>query len=139
MQIIYDKGKPVNLVLTLRHYKTIKHNQPVTISLSTNIQQPHFCPVTAMHNYLSIFRHQSGPLFQFLQGTPVTNRFISDKLSSILSFIGINPQFYKGHSFRIGAATHAANLGFSETYIRKLGRWNSSAVNKYIRINAFQL
>jgi hypothetical protein len=56
-----------------------------------------------------------------------------------LRFLGINPQFYNGHSFRIGAATHAANLDFSEPYIRKLGRWNSSAVNQYIRINAFKL
>jgi hypothetical protein len=44
VQILYDNGKPVNLVLTLRHYKTIKHNQPITISLSANTQQPHFCP-----------------------------------------------------------------------------------------------
>lgn len=44
VQILYDNGKPVNLVLTLRHYKTIKHNRPITISLSANTQQPHFCP-----------------------------------------------------------------------------------------------
>lgn len=139
VKIFYDNGKPVNLVLTLRHYKTIKHNRPITISLAANTQQPQFCPVTAMHKYLSIFKPQPGPLFQFIQGTPVTNKFITDKLSFILRFLGIDPQFYKGHSFRIGAATHAANLGFSEPYIRKLGRWNSSAVNRYIRINAFKL
>jgi hypothetical protein len=40
---------------------------------------------------------------------------------------------YKGHSFRIGAATHATTLGFSEPYIRQLGRWNSNAVQRYIR------
>lgn len=91
--------------------------------------------MSAMHKYLSMFKPQLGPVFQFIQGTPVTNTFITDKLSVILRFLGINPQFYKGHSFRIGAA----NLGFSEPYIRKLGRWNSSAVNQYIRINTFQL
>jgi hypothetical protein len=98
VQILYDNGKPVNLVLTLRHYKTIKHNQPITISLSANTQQPHFCPMTAMHKYLSIFKPQSGPLFQFIQGTSVNNKFITDKLSFILRFLGINPEFYKGHT-----------------------------------------
>ena len=139
VQILYDNGKPVNLVLTLRHYKTIKHNRPITISLSANTQQPDFCPMTAMHKYLSIFKPQSGPLFQFIQGTSVNNKFITDKLSFILRFLGINPQFYKGHSFRIDAAIHAANIGFSEFYIRKLGRWNSTAVNQHIRINTFKL
>ena len=57
VQILYENGKPVNLVLTLRHSKTITHNQPITISLSSNTQQPQFCPVTALHNYVSILSH----------------------------------------------------------------------------------
>ena len=112
VQILYDNGNPVNFVLTLRHCKTIKHNRPITISLSANTQQQHFCPVTVMHKYLSIFKPQSDPLFQFIQGTTVNYKFITYKLSFILRFLGINPQFYKGYTFRIGAATHAANIGF---------------------------
>ena len=109
------------------------------IFLSLNTQQPHFCPVTAMHKYLSILKPQSGPLFQFVQDTTVNNTFITDKWSFIFRFLGINSQLYKGHSFCIGAATRAVILGFSEPYIRKLGRWNSTAVNKYIRINALKM
>ena len=40
---------------------------------------------------------------------------------------------YKGHSFRIGAATFAAECGFSDAQIRLMGRWQSDAFRKYIR------
>jgi len=61
VHFFYDNGKPVNIVLTLRNYKTIKHNRPITISLSANTQQLQFCPVTAMHKYLSILKHNLVP------------------------------------------------------------------------------
>ena len=32
----------------------------------------------------------------------------------------------KAHSFRIGAATHAASIGYSDIQIQKMGRWKSS-------------
>jgi hypothetical protein len=39
----------------------------------------------------------------------------------------------------MGAATHFASLGYSEAYIKKLGRWNSNAIEGYIRISSFIL
>ena len=71
-----------------------------------------------MDHYLKICRPTQGPLFQFRSGSPVTHKFVSINLANILEFNGIK----KNHSFRIGGATHLANLGFSETYIRKIGR-----------------
>lgn len=41
--------------------------------------------------------------------------------------------------FRIVAATHAAQLGYSESFIQHLGCWNSNALRIYIRIQSFQL
>ena len=35
--------------------------------------------------------------------------------------------------FRIGAASHWAQKGFSEVQIRKMGRWLSNAMDRYIR------
>ena len=85
---------------------------------------------------------RSGPLFQFQGGSPIPYAFVTNiqiKMTDLLKFIGINPSFNKGHSFRIGGATHLANKGFSEQYIRKIGRWNSDAVQKYIRIPTFNI
>jgi len=81
----------------------------------------------------------SGPLFQFQGGSPNPYTFVTNKMDDLLTFIGINPSFYKGHSFRIEGATHLANKGFSGQYIRKIGQWNSDAVQKYIRIPSFHI
>jgi hypothetical protein len=51
----------------------------------------------------------------------------------------LSPDDYIVKLFRIGGATHLANKGFSEQYIRKIGRWNSDAVQKYIRIPTFHI
>jgi hypothetical protein len=42
-------------------------------------------------------------------------------------------QLFKAHSFRIGAASWYAQLGYSDQQIRHLGRWKSNAFVKYIR------
>ena len=52
----------------------------------------------------------------------------SAHLKSAVQFIGLGPNNFKGNSFRIGAATYAASLGFSDNLIKKLGRWNSDAI-----------
>ena len=39
-----------------------------------------------------------------------------------------------GHSFRIGAASRAAEHRLTDTQIRLLGRWKSNAFTKYIRV-----
>ena len=40
----------------------------------------------------------------------------------------------KGHSFRIGAASFAADKGLSDAQVRALGRWKSNTFLKYIRL-----
>lgn len=139
IKISIKDGKPYDLTLTLRSFKNIKHNLPVTLSLEPNHMQPSLCPVQALITYRQYYRHNSGPLFQFVNGTAVSHNFVVRNLSSVLNFLGLNANLYKGHSFRIGAATHAASLGWSESQIRRLGRWNSNAMERYIRISSFKL
>ena len=40
---------------------------------------------------------------------------------------------FSGHSFRIRAAIAAAKLGVSNSMIKVLGRWNSSAFTGFMR------
>ena len=135
--LTFSGNTPVNLTITLRSFKNMKLNQPVTICIDTNLRDPNMCPVAAFINYRNHFKHTTGPLFQFMNGTTVSHNFVVHNLDSILKFIGLNSKLYKGHSFRIGAATHAATLGFSDDQIRRLGRWNSNALEHYIRISSF--
>lgn len=136
--IYYDKGCPSSANITLRHYKNMKNNQPITISISSQ-DISDLCPVLALHIYIHRFCPKIGPFFQFQDGSPVKHNFVAGKLSQILKFLGMDPKLYLGHSFRIGATTHFVNLGYSEAYIRKVGRWNSNAVQKYIRIHSFKV
>ena len=51
-----------------------------------------------------------------------------------IKYCGLDPSRYKGHSFRIGAASCAVDAGMSDAQIRALGRRGSNAFQKYIRI-----
>lgn len=76
---------------------------------------------------------QPGPLFCHQNLEPITVYQFNTELSRCLTFCGLDTKKYKGHSFRIGAASHAADKGFSDAQIRTLGRWKSDAFKSYIR------
>lgn len=95
---------------------------------------PIFCPVQLMLDYLALRGNKPGPLFITLHGQPVSRANFTDQLALAIKFCGLNPARYKGHSFRIGAASHAADRGLSDAQIRVLGRWKSNAFHRYIRI-----
>lgn len=124
--------------IVMRDYKTNKHHVPIIISLQA-CPNSLYCPVQALYKYLALYKHSSGPLFQTMDGLPITYSVVTSHLKAAIQFIGLSPDQFKGHSFRIGAATHAASLGFSENVIQKLGRWNSDAFKHYIRIQSFKI
>ena len=66
-------------------------------------------------------------------GRPVQRKVFSEILSAVLNHCGLDPTKYKGHSFRIDAATFAAESGFLDAQTRVMGRWKSDAFRKYIR------
>ncbi|XP_055955152.1 uncharacterized protein LOC126812595 [Patella vulgata] len=72
-----------------------------------------------------------------LQFENVQFRLLPDKLPG--SAAGLNTHLYKAHSFRIGAASAACSGGHSMEAIQRMGRWNSDAYKKYIRIPVLQL
>ena len=55
------------------------------------------------------------------------------EVRAALSALGFPAKSYAGHSFRIGAATTAAQRGVQDSLIKTLGRWESSAYMTYIR------
>ena len=89
-----------------------------------------------MQSLLDYFAHRGsadGPLFQTRDGHAISRKMFADHLAIIFRTCGLDANRYKEHSFRIGAATFAAECGFSDAQIRLTGRWKSDAFRKYIR------
>ena len=97
------------------------------------------CPVTAMLHYMVTRGLVTGPFFRFENGSPLTRAKFVDKVKEAFSLAGVDCTAYSGHSFRAGAATTAAKQGISDTTIKMLGRWKSSAYQVYIKTPREQL
>ena len=97
------------------------------------------CPVKVLLPYLVLRGRKDGPLFITAKGTPLTRQYFSTALSTVLKHIGLDDRQYNTHSFRIGAATSAKAEGISDTHIKMLGRWQSSAYQQYIKTPREQL
>jgi hypothetical protein len=91
------------------------------------------CPVAAILAYCAIRPAIVRPFFAFRDGSPLTRDRLVAAVRSALSHAGVDTAHYSGHSFRVGAATTAARAGLSQATIKMLGRWESSAYERYIR------
>lgn len=125
-----------DLTMTV-HFKHFKHSEGKSVDIIIHPATKSFCPVRILSRYISYRGHNPGPLFIFSNGIPVSTSNFSSTLAKVLQFLDLPTSVYKSHSFRIGAATHAAIRGFSDQQIRIMGRWKSNAFLKYIRISSF--
>ena len=74
-----------------------------------------------------------GPLFVYADGSPLTRERLVAAVKRALERAGVSGAGYSGHSFRIGAATTAAQFGLEDSMVKMLGRLESSAYQRYIR------
>lgn len=114
--------------LRLKGSKTDPFRVGVNIRLSSNGSS--LCPLQALKNYLMSRPAVKGPLFVFQNGSYLTRQSFSRVLKTVLT----NSEGISTHSFRIGAATTAAAMGFPRWLIKSLGRWSSDCFRDYIRV-----
>ena len=126
-----SRENPRLVSLHLRYSKTDQFGEGVRISLARNDTE--LCPVAAVLAYIAVRPPIPGPLLVTTKRTALTRRVFVQRLQEILAAAGMNPAPYKGHSFRIGAATTAAAAGIPDSTIQMLGRWSSNAFQAYIR------
>ena len=131
VQSVDKNQKVVALKCTFLDFQHNYNQRPFSLVINRQIQ---FCPVQLMLEYLALRGRKPGPVFILADGSAVTRTQFTEQLSIAFKYCGLNPSRYKGHSFRIGAASYAAEAGMSDAQIRALGRWKSNAFQKYIRI-----
>lgn len=135
--VVDSRTNPQLITVHLRYSKTDPFGVGCHVYLGRTNTTP--CPVAAVLKYLSVRSSSPGPLFLFEDGTPLSRSALVVRLRSALTQAGINANQYSGHSFRIGAATAAAQAGYSDSFIQSLGRWKSAAFIAYIRASPTDL
>ncbi|ROJ30515.1 hypothetical protein DPX16_2368 [Anabarilius grahami] len=116
----------------LKHSKTDRDYNGSTINISRT--NDGYCPLTAMNRLVSS-RSKSNPadpLFITEKGEAMSKHWFASRLRTACLHCGMDPALYTSHSFRIGAATTAAST-VSIPMLKAMGRWSSSAYQRYIR------
>ena len=126
-----DHTNPTFLAVTLRANKTDPFGAGHTLYVGCT--ESRICPVAAVLAFVAVRPQVPGPLFVHRNGSPFTRADLVREIRSALTGSGLDLARFTGHSFRIGAASSAAQVGLDESLIQTLGRWRSSAFQRYIR------
>lgn len=120
----------------IRFSKTNQWGAPTILRIPTyNGSYKSVCCVGALTQFLSIRPTYQGFLFCHADKSPLTQSQFSGVLSKAICYLGLPGGIYKSHSFRIGRATSLALQGMPSEAIQKMGRWQSNAYKKYIRMD----
>ena len=119
------------LIITIRFSKTNQRGMPTIMRIPTS-GSPSFCCVAAVKHYLRLRPSNAHYFFVHMNGTPLTRSQFSAVLAKAIHTLRLPTSIYKSHSFRIGRATYLSARGLSSDNIKKLGRWRSDVVNRYI-------
>ena len=126
-----NRINPSFLAVTLRSSKIDVFGSGVTVYIGATGGP--LCPVAAVLSYLAIRPPVPGPLFVYQGGRPLSRICLVEAVRSALRSAGVEVAWFNGHSFRIGAASTAADVGIPDSMIQMLGRWKSSAFLSYLR------
>ena len=114
-------------------FTSFKHKKPGSKPITITQPSSGICPIKAYSDYCQLrpLKHQSA--FVFMDGSPLTPRYIRSTLQHLVQMIDLDPDHYNTHSFRFGRATDMARLGYTDIQIAMAGRWSSTAYKKYIK------
>jgi hypothetical protein len=116
----------VGIKLTFHDFKHNYNQRPFTLTIN---RQSTCCPIQLLLDYLALRGDTKGAIFITRGGIAIAREAFALQLSEAIRLCGLDPARYKGHSFRIGAASYVSQ-------IRIIGRWKSNAFHKYIRVSS---
>ena len=101
--------------LPIKWSKTCQYKEGIHVVPLPSIPHSPLCPVTAIHQYLSLVpANPDDPFFFFPTATsltPVTASFFNTTLKWLTSKISLTPTNYSPHGFRCGGVTFAFQVG----------------------------
>ena len=126
-----DRSNPSMVRIHLKSSKTDPFRHGVDIYLGRTGRD--FCPVVALLAFFGNAPSSRGASIYVADGSPLTRDRLVDAVRQALGQAGISAAGYSAHSFRIGAATTAAQAGIKDSVVKMLGRWESSAYQRYMQ------
>ncbi|XP_067320361.1 integrase/recombinase xerD homolog [Anolis sagrei] len=124
------------LQIFIRSSKTDQRGRGTEVSLA-HCEDGDICPVRAVTEFMSARGVTPGYFFIHKDGFPLTRYQFWALTNKALKVLGLQQHKFGTHSFRIGAASTAARLGYGAERIKSLGRWKSESYKGYIRPVAF--
>ena len=121
-----------SVLISFRYTKNNQAGPPQVVRLVRSADE-NICPVRALYEFAQLRPQLPGNFFCHFGGTPLTQYQFNATLRKVLSFLGLGDFPYRAHSFRIGAASTAADSGIPLDDIKVMGRWRSDAAQFYIR------
>jgi hypothetical protein len=117
-------------ILRLKRSKTDYDHKGVEIVLAATHDD--ICLVTALQELFQVDKQlPSAPLFRSGTGAFDYDYFVNTLRKHLRKIDDPRADRYSGHSFRRGAAQHAADNGVLDDDIQRLGRWSSDAFKRY--------
>ena len=95
-----------------------------------------FCPYDLLQRYLAVrmeYQNENEQFFIFKDGSAVTPHNFRSTLKFLLTKARFNANNYGTHSLRAGRSVDLMNMGFSIETIKKLGRWTSNSIYRYLK------
>ena len=127
------------LKITLKRSKTDQFGEG-SIKGLPYFDNPQYCPVLSLKNWIEISNISSGALFRrFSKGSKLSENRLTDQtvallIKKYLNLAGIDNKNYSGHSLRSGFATSAAESGAEERSIMAItGHKSTEMVRRYIK------
>ena len=105
-KFLVNNGHPQIIKIIITAFKHNTDRKPFEISIDRENTLP-FCPVKSLVEKSKLRGALPWPLFCQQNLTPITVYQFNTEVSRCLQFCGLDTTRYKGHSFRIGAASLA--------------------------------
>ena len=138
VQVATNKQK---FMFILRSLKTHDRDMsPQIIKIASEPRpggNPH-CPHAILLRYSrarATFLLENEQFFVFSDRSPLQANHLRSCMKSIFKAINLNPKVYGTHSYRIGRSVDLLQAGVSVETIKKLGRWRSNTVFKYLNMS----
>jgi integrase len=129
---------PDGMKVTLKRSKVDQEGIGRTIAIP--IAQVRWCPVAALRKWLFIAGIAEGPIFRTLDrrhrvlSYSISGEAVSIIIKQRVAAVGLDPNYFSGHSLRAGFATSASAANVSSWKIREqTGHRSDKVLYRYIR------